>query len=430
MRMLWNGILLVMLVVLAWRISAVGIAETYLSRTGGADVARKALAWNPSQPDALLRLGAAELATDRQAAHDRLTRAYLAKPTDYRPLLLLANIAALEGDRALADRLVRQAAALGPVDPTLQELIAHYWLELARPDLALAHFSTALGAGESAQTIGVVLALLDDPAARDAFAVLALDPPRWWMAFFEHVAAWGGLEALRRLVEMRRQSGAVPLKSRERQLYVQRLLREEQYEEAYLAWVNSLDAQERRQLGLLHNGGFELPLSGFGFDWHLSPVDRVEVRRATFDADHNALRLHFRLSKLPFSHLYQPLFLAPGYYALEGLYRSVDLLTDVGFRWEIRCVAPESRLLGESPLIFGAAQWSEVRFELEVPDGCHLQEIRLVSGNRQATEILTDGELWLDTMALRRIEALLPLERAKAEARRLEEQVTESRHSP
>lgn len=424
MRILWNGIVLVVLLVLAWRISALGVSAIYLDANGGAgeDIARKALDWNPSEPQALFRSGVAELAEDRDAARELVTRAYLAKPTDYRPLLVLAGIALADGDRLLADRLVQQAAALGPVDPTLQEQIARYWLEQSRPDLALAHLSTSLAARESGETFMILRKLIDDPAATNAFHGIALSPPSWWMAFFQDVAAGAGLGTLRRLYEMRRQPGAVPLTLGERQIYVQRLLRDERFEEAYLAWVNSLNAQQRQQLGLLYDGGFELPLSGFGFDWHLSPVDRVDVARSKFDAtDEQALRLTFRLSKLPFNHLYQPLFLAPGFYAVTGVYRSADLLTDAGFRWEVRCLAPEQGLLGESPRIFGAEQWSEFGFELEVPAACAYQEIRLVSGSTQSVETATDGELWFDRVAIRRIDEMSPLERAKAEARQLDD---------
>lgn len=423
MRILWNGIVLVVLVVLAWRISAVGISAIYLDVPGGArqEAARKALDWNPSEPRALFSSGVAELAEDRDAARELVKRAFIAKPTDYRPLLVLAGIALADGDRDLADRLVQQAAALGPVDPTLQEQIARYWLEQGRPDLALGHFSTALAARESGATFLILRKLIEDPAATDAFNALALRPPGWWMDFFEDVAAGAKLETLRRLYEMRRQPGAVPLTLRERQIYVRRLLRDERFEEAYLAWVNSLNAQQRQQLGLLHNGGFEVPLSGFGFDWHLSAVDRVDVVRSKFDStDQQALRLTFRLSKLPFNHLYQPLFLAPGYYAVSGVYRSVDLLADAGFRWEVRCLASEQRLLGESPRLFGEDRWSEFGFELEVPAECVYQEIRLVSASTQSMETATDGELWFDTMAIRRIDEMSPLERAKADARLLD----------
>lgn len=422
MRILWNGIVLLVLVVLTWRITALGVSAIYLDAPGtGQEAARKALDWNPSEPQALFRSGVGKLAEDREVAREILTRAYLEKPTDYRALLVLAGIALADGDRVQADRLVRQAAALGPVDPTLQEQIALYWLEQGRPDLALGHFSTALAARESGATFLLLRKLIEDPAATQAFNALALSPPSWWMAFFEDVAVGAKLETLRRLYEMRRQPGAVPLTLGERQIYVRRLLRDERFEEAYLAWVNSLNAQQRQQLGLLYNGGFELPLSGFGFDWHLSAVDRVDVARSRFDStDQQALRLTFRLSKLPFNHLYQPLFLAPGYYAVSGVYRSVDLLTDAGFRWEVRCLSSEQRLLGESPRIFGEEQWSEFGFELEVPIGCAYQEIRLVSASIQSMESAADGELWLDRMAIRRIDEMSPLERAKAEARLLD----------
>ena len=431
---LWRAVLLLGLAVLAWRITALGVAGRAVRTldTGGAAAARQALNWYPGQAAALYRLGVGSLRRDAGAAERLLAAAYLRNPTDQRPLVMLAGIALARGETGQADALVEQAGVLRPVDPWVQQDLGRYWLERGQPQRAFQHWSLALQAnpGLSSTLFATFRQLLKAPAMQDAFASLTRAPPPWWNAFFKDTAQRAeAVETIRALYQMRRESTEVPLTFPERQAYFERLLRDGLIEEAYLAWANSLNAQQRQQLGPLFNGGFEGPLTGLGFDWQVGKVARVGIARTHADGDNGqALRLRFRLLREPFDQLAQPLFLSAGAYAVAGSFRSRDLMSEGGFRWVVRCRAPAPTPLGESVRIFGAEAWTPFRFEIEVPRDCLYQDIRLVSADASGlNKTLTDGELWFDDLSIRRIDALSPQARASIEGLRAEEHAAEKR---
>ncbi|WP_295384897.1 hypothetical protein [uncultured Thiodictyon sp.] len=431
---LWRAVLLLGLAALAWRITAVGVAGRAVGTldTVGEAAARQALDWYPGQAAALYRLGVGSLRRDGGAAERLLAAAYLHNPTDQRALVMLAGIALGRGESGRADALVEQAGVLRPVDPWVQQDLGRYWLERGQPQRAFQHWALALEANPrlSSALFATFRQLLKEPAMHDAFASLTRAPPPWWNTFFTDTAKRAEtVESVRQLYRMRRESTEVPLTYPERQAYFERLLRDGLIEEAYLAWANSLNAEQRQRLGPLFNGGFEGSLTGLGFDWQVGKVDRAEIAPAHAEGDdRQALRLRFRLLREPFDQLAQPLFLSAGAYAVAGSFRSRDLMSEGGFRWVVRCRAPAQTLLGESARIFGAEPWTPFRFEIEVPGDCLYQEIRLVSADASGLDkTLTDGELWFDDMSIRRIDGLSPEARASIEGLRAEEQAAEKK---
>ncbi|MFZ1536453.1 MAG: hypothetical protein WAT23_03605 [Chromatiaceae bacterium] len=431
-----QALLLGILAFLAWRITALGVASIQVEAmdSRGEAAARRALDWYPGQAAALYRLGVSLLREDIGKAEDLLAEAYFNNLTDPTPLRVLAGVALAREDATRADLLIQQVDALRPVNPQSQRDLGRYWLERGRADLAFQHWSRAIQAnpGLAPGLFETFRELLKDPGMDEAFQSITRDPPAWWLDFFADTATRGkDVATLRRLYQMRRESVDAPLTLAERQHYYQRLLREEFYEDAYLAWVNSLNAGQRQQLGFLFNGDFELPLTGLGFDWQVDRSDRVEIGRAAFEGDNRqALRLRFRLMRTPFKHLTQPLLLSPGTYEVVGSYRGLELMTDEGFRWVVRCRVPDQTLLGESERIFSADTWTPFRFQIEVPAACIYQEIRLVSAAGTTTTTATDGELWFDGMSLQRIDGLSPPARARLEAARWEEQAAKPGTGP
>lgn len=423
-----QALLLGVLAFLAWRITALGVASIQVAAldSRGETAARRALDWYPGQAAALSRLGVSLLREDVGRAESLLQEAYIANPTDPHPLRVLAGVALAREDTARADLLMEQVDALRPVNPQSQRDLGRYWLERGHFDRAFQHWSRAIQADArlAPGLFETFRALLKDPGMGEALQAITRDPPPWWFDFFADTATRGKeLETLRRLYRLRRDSVEVPLTQAERQHYLQRLLREGLYQDAYLAWVNSLNAGQRQQLGYLFNGGFELPLTGLGFDWQVARSDRVEIGRAPFEGDNRqALRVRFRLMRTPFEHLSQPLLLSPGTYEVAGSYRGLELMTNEGFRWVVRCRVPDHTLLGESERIFSTETWTPFRFQIEVPDSCIHQEIRLVSAAGSTADTATDGELWFDDLSLQRIDGLSPQARAWIKAARWEEQ--------
>jgi tetratricopeptide (TPR) repeat protein len=426
-RLPWRVLLVLVLALLAWRITALGVARIHLADLDerGEAAARQVLDWYPGQAAALFRLGVGVIGKDAAAAEALLVESYRRNPTDPAPLLVLAGIAQAGGDQARADHLVGRVDALRPSDARVQRDLGRYWLERGRPELAFQHWSRALEAnpGMARGLFEIFRELLKDPAMTQAFVELTREPPGWWEGFFTDTAKQARDVGLpRRLYRLRREALGAPLTLAERQAYFERLMREGLIEEAYLVWVNSLTAPRRQHLGLLFNGDFELPLGGVGFEWRAEPADRVRIERSRPEGENvNALQVRFRLLRTPFKHLSQMLLLGPGAYAMAGQSLGQDLITEGGFRWVVRCVAPEQTLLGESERLFGAEAWTPFSFEFEVPASCQYQEVRLVSADGGMRESLTDGELWFDKLSIRRIDALSALGRGKLEASRVEE---------
>ena len=420
-------------VVLAWRVGSLGVARLYEAGLdeNGADAARQVLDWHREQPEALYRLGLSLSGRDPETARALLTEAYRLNPSRADPLLALGGLAVAEDDQARAEGLVAAASALAPVSARVQEDIAAYWASRGRLDLALTHWSRAIEAGSprTRSIFETFRRLLSTPEGIAAFRGVAREPPPWWEPFFAETAQGKSeLRLVRQLYEMRRGPGVVPLSAEERASYVARLLREEEFEAAYLAWVNSLLPAQRQQLGLLFNGGFELPFTGFGFDWHVVKHDRASVSRAPVEgAQGQALRILFRFSRTRFEHFYQPLYLAPGAYRMTGRYRSDKLYSESGLRWVVNCRSPESGALGESTRILGSEEWTDFSFEVEIPETCRHQEVRLASADILRLDEAIDGTLWFDDLVVVRIDAISPLERARSAARVLSDEAGEER---
>lgn len=431
MRILFRTLLLIGIAALGWRIVAVNLSNQYADsiQSGNTEAARKAvgeaLNWEPQHPQALYSAALDRIPGDLDGAAGQLAEAYRQNPTDPRPLLVLAGLELAQGADAQADDLVRLAGALRPVDSSVQRDVAAYWFDRRQFALALDHWSAALSADSNLRAqrrftqpiFDRFREILEHADGVAAFRDVTNTPPVWWHGFFADTAKRASdIEVLGLIYGMRRQSIDSPLTTAEREIYINRLLKDKRYADAYLAWVNSLTAEQRKHLGPLHNGSFELPLSNQAFGWHLNANDLVDVTLTSFDhSDSNALRLVFRVSRDPYNHLYQTLFLAAGPYEVNGAFRSIEFFTDGGVRWVVRCISPETRILAESERIFGAEDWTRFSFQFEVPQSCNLQEIRLISSGGPAVDQPIDGEIWFDDLTIQRINALTPLASARSD---------------
>lgn len=394
---------------LAWRVAAQGIAAYYVERIeeGDSGAAAKVLVWNRRHPEALYRRAQEVRTTDPDAAIRLLLRAQAENRADARPLLALAEEYQARGEGSRADELVEQAVRLTPTDPRIRQRAARYWLAQNRYPLALRHWSMALEADPQirGQVFPQLLKLVEDPATQEAFQSVAETPPGWWEAFFELAAQRVPIDRLRALYEQRLAAAAAPVTAPERQAYVARLKREGLIGDAYVHWVNSLSARQRVQLGLLYDGGFEFAPQNWGFGWHILPRSKVLHDQAqTYGVQgEKALHLLFQGLKEPYRDLFQPLFLSPGPYRLDGRVRTDSLATQGGLQWRIACASSKAGPLGESERFLGSNPWRGFEFEFEVPPACPLQEIRLVSTGEHAFEYVISGGAWFDRMAIRKI---------------------------
>ena len=397
-------------VLLVWRIGASGLAGHYAERLAQGDntAAAPALTWDSRQPEALYVQAVEVSASDPEAALALLLRAYRQNPAETRPLIAAARILLERGDEARADALVNAATALRPADPRIQRHATGYWL--ARGDLAkaLPHASFALETNPDsrAQLFPFLLEVADEPATRLALRPFTQSPPVWWEEFFAEVARRAlDVEAVRVLYALRSQASRAPVTEAERKSYVARLIQDGRIAEAYIAWLNGLDRSERGQLGLVHNGGFELEPRNWGFDWQLrsSPTALIDRRRTHGSDGSLALNLRFERHEARFANLHQMLFLDPARYRLSGRVRTDSLETKGGLKWVVRCLQPEVAELGESERFLGTNEWRDFSIAFEVTEPCTLQEIRLVSAGSRRFEHEMTGSAWFDRIAIRRV---------------------------
>lgn len=411
---LWRALLLVVAVFLVWRIIAVGLATHYAARleAGDGDALQQLLTWQPNHPRALYAQAQRVVTEDTQSALDLLVRAYRANPTDPHPLLAIAALYIDDGREEDADALVRIADRLNPVNPSIQQRIALYWDRRGDTPGALGHLSRAMAADPSfrRENFAVILRLAEDPELRGLLEPIALEAPIWWPAFFRYAATHAdATDVVRYLMALRRRADAGEITERERIAYQNRLLRDGFASEAYLAWLNTLEPAGREALGLLFNGGFELPLSNSGFGWHARRHKQLDIRPLRTLGSHGSRALMIRFSSFEhrFSHLAQRLFLQPGTYRLTGVARVDGLKTAGGVRWRIQCVGDGKALLGESKVFLGRAEWADLSFDFEVPTShCDTQDLRLVSAGKHKFELALDGVLWFDDLRIERTEGL------------------------
>jgi tetratricopeptide (TPR) repeat protein len=396
---------------LVWRSASLGIAEYHLAEAqeGDADAVDSAAVWRPHHPEVLYRRARAMREEDDAAATALLEESVAANPAAANPLLVLADIARSAEELDQADALIRQASSLRPANPSVHYRIGGYWAGRGDLKAAVAHWSKALEASQAyswKRLYPVMLALAEEPRTIGLFKPIATSPPTWWERFFGETAQRAiELETVRTLYAFRRSEGEVPLTRAEREHYIRRLQRDGKITEAYLVWVNGLDAEERRYLGVINNGGFEIEPTNAGFGWHLSRTSQVDASTARTSGvvGERALHLVFKRRQGYFSHVHQPLFLDPVTYRVSGMVRTDSLDSKGGLKWVVRCLLPEPDQLGESERFLGSSEWREFSFTVQVPADCTAQEIRLVSAGKRRFEYKMTGGIWFDNLAMRKV---------------------------
>ena len=420
----WRGLVILIAGFLAWRIIVSGLAGHALEqlRNGDTAAAQRVLSLMPGQPEALYQEAMALLPTDGVGAEVQLANAYRRNPARARPLMALADLALARDELERADALVEAAVKLEPANHAIHRGAAVFWLNRGQLELGLQHLSQALEAWPepNQDLLDIFVRFAEDPAIRIALKPLAQNPPPWWPAFFQRLAQRAlNVDAVRFAYGLSTLTSQTPVTPEERQAYIQRLVKESLITEAYLTWVNGLSPAERKHMGLLHNGSFELPLGKEVFDWQWSPHRQVVVRTAATVgvAGERALQLIFRGQKGRFQHLHQALYLDPGTYRLSGKVQLDSLTSQGGLRWTLRCLQPRQVVLGESDRFLGSEKWRGFKLDFEVPEDCQLQEIRLESAGRVSLEQKISGEIWFDDLAVRRTTGLTAAARADGLAR-------------
>lgn len=408
----WRALLLFSVLLLAWFSIRAGLGGFYVQQAEQGDKAAlaSALVWQPGHPEALLSKALGLEEDDPEAAIALLERAYRANTSDPRPLIALANVLSTREQREQADTLIDMAAQLAPADWIVQSHIAGYWASQERFDRVLQHWSNVLSAnpGRQSDLFPLMLRMAESPTLRTLFEPMVKRPPVWWNDFFRYLCEQTtSAEAVGYLFSLRQQGGQ-PLAPEERTAYVARLQRDGMIPEAYILWVGGLKDSDQTKLASLFDGGFELPLKQGGFGWQLAENRYFSAKQASIKGATGAaaLRLRFNGFVGGFEHLSQPLFLDPGFYRLTGEVRPDALESKGGLRWQVRCLLPEVKVLGDGPRFLGSSEWSQFDLSFEVPASCKYQQLALVSAGERAFERKLDGTIWFDNLKISSVQDL------------------------
>jgi len=401
----WNRRVLLLaacaaLAVAAWRIVAHTVADALAGHAP-----QRALQWMPGHPAALLGLAERQLADGEPAAAAATARRLLARaPLEGRAWRILGQSEDARGRVDAARGYYLKAIASSPHDIAARAWLLRDHLAHGRYDQALAEIDRILRIAPQLNPVLVpVLArMATDPRFADAIVPMLARQPKWRTRFLGEIQT-GRYPQSERVIAGLQASGG--LSREEHQRWIEALMKQKRWDEAYAHWVTLLPAGTR--LSPVFNGGFESPVGGYGFDWRVERIPGVSVqfRRPEGDAS-GGLAANVRFNRRPAAHagLQQALLLAPGRYRFQARMRAESLRSDSGLEWAVLCMRG-GRLLGASERIQGSFGWTVFTWDAEVPADCPAQWLRLRNPVASGVGQYVAGELWLDDVSAARPDA-------------------------
>jgi tetratricopeptide (TPR) repeat protein len=399
------------LLFLAWEIVARTMAVV-LERTDP----ERALSWDSHYPPALLELAQRHLPLPGQAAGKAPTQADLAQARDlaeralrFDPLApsaltILGWVAESEGDSERATALMELAGKRASRDVFAQEWLVNHALKQGNFAAALAYLDAILRTQPQAldQTLPLLAAFVSYPgAAAPLVRLVGTNPP--WRAWFliampSRIADRAALG--RFYAEL--QAGPHPPSQQELQPYLDRLVNDGLFKEAYAAWVEALPPDRRADPGTLYNGAFQYPLSGSEFDWKVAQslgADAAIVDGARGEA--RTLRVEFSGARVAFHNVSHLLALPPGTYQLTGEVEAEALHTERGLWWRVFCLGGPDLSLGQTELVADSMPWRAFTLSFTVPaDACPAQVLLLELPARVALEQAIAGVVSYRNLAI------------------------------
>lgn len=366
--------------------------------------------WQVAHPETLLKQSEHALEQNNPTLAKTLALEALSKNvTNGLALAQLVTIASNHQDLGLpVERLAPLAEKLWPAHIGVQAKLASYWQQQNNlPKLMNAWHIMMVRSPELRKEIYPILfKLLAYQEGVDALKTYTINPSSWWQGFFNYTAQQEqALPQLRQLYELR-DNAQNPLTQSERATFINSLIKNKLWEEAYLIWLSGLNEQQLNESGFLYNGSFETLDKTTGFDWQLSKSPLFTTEIASTNGMVGQKALHLTLSgkdKINFRHISQVVKLNPGLYSFSLHTRIDNLQTGEGLRWRIRCMNEKSDILGETTALAKRAPWQELKVDFEVPTSdCSFQIVRLEASSPFVNNHFFKGSLWFDDLRITR----------------------------
>ena len=383
---------------IGWRI----IAQTAGLNLAQSDPAA-ALSFVADQHSALNRLAEKELVApdgNLDSAREWAQRVLRSNPLNARALTLLGLIAERKGDQKSAETLMRLAVAR-----TWRDEMTDKWLlnrEASRGDYphALPYADAMLRMHwEFASELFPVLASFTvDPRAFEALSAFLATSPPWRSWFLSGLS--DRLANKTRLVQLYAalNDSENPPTKKELRPYLNRLIKDENFELAYQTWRATLPPEQRADTAYPFNRDFEFPVDNLPFNWNVETVPGASVQIVSSAADggkKRALFVEFSGARVRFANVKQLLLLPAGDYTLSGRVKAGELRTSRGLWWRIFCANASATTLANTELVAGTMPWTEftVKFQLPAAD-CGAQWLQLELPARIESESRIEGQVW------------------------------------
>ncbi len=396
--------LLALVAALAGPVVVVNVSD-YFAQEETTAGAHQALAWSDRNPTARTALALAVVAGESRAETlARLRSAAAVQPAEGRLYAALALQAEGQDAPALAAGAMQAATTLAPQRTDVSLTALAFWM---RHDDVL----RALQAGGVALTRApelapklypVFLGLMASPQSDAAFRAVLAQPLPWWPGFFRYVAERAPHAEVLRVLRSLQTSGPNVFDEAQLRVYLERLLHDGKWLEAYFVWLDSLPPASAGFSSELYNGGFEEPTRNLGFEWTDQPLNGVLVGFDPTYGTTGSRALHVVFQGLParWRHFNQYLMLAPGDYHLRGRVRVDSLQAERGVRWQIRCIG-STEPFAVSDRFKGSEPWRHFSVSFTVPArGCAAQDLRLMLVGAAQLDYVASGQIWFDDLAV------------------------------
>jgi hypothetical protein len=399
------------LVYLVYVVSLRAAAEWYF-RQPSVTYIRKAIAWNPGNPEyhaGLARVLQQSLDGDLQEVIGLYEEAVRLSPyqASYWAELGSAYETAERFDDAR--RAYERAQMLFPNSPEINWQLGNFYIRIGESRLALPAFQKGLFGDPALRRPAFDLAWR---AIGNANTILEeMIPPDTGIIF----------DYLNYLVDTGRMSEAVQAWSKllalnlsfEPQLsfhYLNGLIGDKRVDDLVQAWAAMAERyptiirQRPYEENAIYNGSFEREIMNGGLDWRVIPTEAatVGIDGLTFFDGTQSLRIRFEgKHNLDYYHTYQFVPVKPNtLYRFLGYMRTDKITTDSGPRFQIFDAYDAKRLNLATEKLTGTTSWTPLHLEFRTGPETRLLMIRVGRYPSARIDSLISGTVWVDRLSL------------------------------
>jgi hypothetical protein len=255
--------------------------------------------------------------------------------------------------------------------------------------------------GFESELFPVLASFTVDPHAFEALTAFLATLPPWRPSFLSDLSA--RLANQTRLVQLYAalNDSRNPPSKVELRPYLNRLIKDANFELAYQTWRATLPPQQRADKTFPFNRDFEFPGDSSPFNWSLEVVRGAEIQvvSSAETEKKRALRVEFSGARVEFA-VKQLMLLPAGNYSFSGKVKTANLRTSRGLWWRIFC-ADSARTITNTELVTGTVPWTDFAIKFEVPAAdCGGQWLLLELPARIDPELRIEGQVWYQDLKI------------------------------